>query len=247
MTCTFSSPLNEQSLLQYLDGQAPPEVAEHLARCAFCASRAAELARFQSQLKALFYRMECPPSLELGEYALRMLPSSRALQIRAHVDRCPHCAQELAQMERFLAAPLIQDWLREGVEKVKVFIARLVGGLSPAGNPGEVSLAFGSLRGDEEEPLIYQVNDTQIVLEIQDDPDHPGKKILLGLITGSEQPMFTVRLQDREHTPATAHVDEIGNFAFSQLHPGAYKLVIAGEGMEIHIPQLRINGASSPS
>ena len=247
MTCTFSSPLTEQSLLEYLDGQAPPEVVEHVAQCPFCADRAAELARFQSRLKALLYRMECPSSLALGEYALEMLPPSQASRVRAHVDRCPHCVQELAQMESFLDVPLFRDRLREGVEKVKVLVARLVSGFSQAGGPQEAALAFGGLRGGEEEPLIYQVNDTQIVLEIQDDPDHPGKKTLLGLITGSEQPMFIVRLQDREHSPATAHVDEIGNFAFSQLRPGAYKLVIAGEGMEIHIPQLRINGASSPS
>ncbi len=246
MNCSLSAPVDEKALLQYLDGQAPAQVAEHLAQCPSCTERAAELARFLSRLRKLLYRVECPSSLELGEYVLEMLPSAQAGRVQAHVAQCPHCTRELAQLERFLAVSVQEGLVHQGVEKVKILVAQLVTGLSQAGLGG-ASLAFGGLRGGEEEPLIYQVNDTQIVLEIQDDPEHPGRKTLLGLITGVEQPTLTVRLQEREQAASTAHVDEIGNFAFSQLRPGAYKLVIVGEGMEIHIPQLRINGASQSS
>lgn len=182
-------------------------------------------------LSAYLYRYTCPPAEELGEYHLQMLPRARATAVAHHLRTCPHCTQELTRLADYLRqlAPELTYSLRE---RVQIWIAqRLPGGL--AGAPGLTPAL--ALRGEVEEPLMYEAGDYQLNLEIQEDPSMPGRKTILGLIVGIEELSFQAQLwQDGRRLQETT-VDELGNFVFAGVQPGVYELILSRLTAEIHV------------
>ncbi len=56
----------------------------------------------ESGLLAALYRRECPDTMAIGEYQLGLLPEPEQIQLKAHLERCPHCQGELARLAEFL-------------------------------------------------------------------------------------------------------------------------------------------------
>jgi len=237
--CVSPPELDDKHLLIYLDGEADRETAFHLQRCLYCRERAEALDRFQKSLTSRVYRATCPPPVELGQYHLRMLRAPQMLIVAQHVRECPHCAREVAQLEGFLSDLTPQPGL---FEPVKVLIARLFSGTEPGqGSDGSLlDPAFAGLRGEGEEPFIYQAENVRIVIEVQDDVEQMGLKTLLGLVTGLEKNEFTIQVSQGDEVIAATSVDEIGNFIISHLSPGHYKLILSGPNMEIHVQSLPV-------
>lgn len=92
--------------------------------------------------------------------------------------------------------------------------------------------------------MIYQANGGQVIIEFQEDAENPGRKMLFGLISGFEQSTLMVQLWAEDGSLRAAHADEIGNFVFSGLTPGVYKLKVITKDVEVHIPQLRIDSVA---
>jgi hypothetical protein len=125
---------------------------------------------------------------------------------------------------------------------VKVLVARLLGGGSEQEQDisSSPSPAFAGLRGDGDEPFIYQADNIRIMIEVQEDVEQMGLKTLLGLVTGLETNEFKIQVSQGEQAIATTSVDEIGNFVISHLSPGHYKLVLSGPNIEIHVQSLPV-------
>jgi anti-sigma factor RsiW len=238
--------LTDRDLLAYLDGEADPQVAEHLERCPHCRQRAARLAHLQGHLTAQLYRLVCPPPQELGEYHLGLLAADRAAAVAYHLAECPHCTREIAQLQDYLAdlSPALDlSQVERVVGRVRVLVARLLAAGDEAGWPGQPSLApaLPGLRGAEAGPLIYQADGLQVLIQIQEDVQQPGRKTILGLVTGLDNPhQLEVHVWQAGQRIATAPVDELGNFALSNVTPGSYELILSGPEVEIHIQALDI-------
>jgi len=99
MECVSPPELDDRHLWSYVDGEADHDTMLHLERCGYCSEKAKALAQLQVRVRSRLYRINCPSSLELGEYHLRMLPDSKKLVVVQHVRECIHCARELAQLE----------------------------------------------------------------------------------------------------------------------------------------------------
>jgi hypothetical protein len=185
------------------------------------------------------YRIDCPSPMELGDYHLGFVTDSRKLVLAQHVRECPLCTQELANLKEFMLEPTVQPSL---VRSVQVMVARLLGGKEAGQEKEEFTLspAFSGLRGEGEEPFIYQADHIQIVIDVQDDAEQIGLKTLLGLVTGLESRDSTIQISQEDRVVATTSVDEIGNFIISQLAPGHYKLILSGPNIEIHVPSLPV-------
>jgi Putative zinc-finger len=196
--------------------------------------RETKMAKLENQLSNALYRAFCPEPNELGEYQLGMLSSQRANQIQSHLAECPHCRKELAQLKSFLKA-VEPDLETSLTERVRAWLAELIAP-GPGGGPG---LAFG-LRGDESGVHFYQAGEAQITLEIQDDPNAPGRKILVGLILGDGTAGLQAHLWRGDQAAASSAVDELGNFTLSGLEPGQYELFLSGPDVEIQIKDLEI-------
>jgi len=185
----------------------------------------------QQALMKLLYRADCPPSLELGEYQLGILDKARHSAIAKHVSDCPHCAAELAQLQGFVTRinpqaapePSLADRIRSGV---RVLAAELLGGTQrPA----------IALRGNEANaPAIYMADDIQVSLEVQPDPEHLGRSMIIGLVIGPETPQWQATLWQTNVLVASTDIDDAGAFALSDLASGEYQFIVGGNDTEIH-------------
>ena len=102
MNCIAPPELSDAQLWTYVDGESPPPVLAHLARCQHCYARAMHLARLSGRLKLNLYRLSCPTPIELGDYQLGMLEPVQAGRIARHLDDCPLCSAEIARLSTYL-------------------------------------------------------------------------------------------------------------------------------------------------
>jgi hypothetical protein len=236
MLCVAPPALNDGQLLSFLDGDADPATIRHLAACPACRRQAQQLAQMIKQTTTYLYRLDCPSTTELGEYQLGVLPRAQAANVAAHLAMCPHCWGEIAQLQQFLN-DTAADIEVSVLERVKVFIARLISG---GGTPTPFSFAPAGIRGAGGAPLVYEAADTQITLTVEAQEDQPDKRTLLGLLSADTTATFDVQLLQDEQVVAQTTVDESDNFVLTDLPPGAYDMTISGVGMEIHIQDLLI-------
>jgi len=244
MTCISPPELADMDLLAYLDGESDDQVATHLGGCPHCRERARSLGRLQSLLAARLYRYNCPSAAELGEYHLGLLPQDQRAALAYHLTECPRCAYEVTQLEDYLAdlAPDVDfSLLEQAKEQVRVLVARLVNGGMGVNLLGQPALAPAptGVRGDEGEPLIYEADGVQVVIEIHQDPDQLDRRSMLGLVIGVDDPdQLEVHLWQSDQPVATVQVEDIGNFVIPSLAPGRYELILSGAEVEIHIQEL---------
>ena len=239
--CMFPPELDDKQLLTYLDDpEANRETALHLEKCSYCREKAEALDLLQKRMTSQLYRITCPSPTELGEYHLRMLPSSQMLILGQHLRECPHCAREISYLEEFMNEPDPQSGL---IKSARVLLAKLI--KTPRMDQDSEDFlgtpAFAGLRGEgEDEPFIYQAGNVRVVIEVQDDVEQMGLKTLLGLVTGLETNEFTIQVSQGDKAIATSSVDEIGNFVIPHLSPGTYKLILSDPNMEIHVQSLPV-------
>jgi len=244
MICITPPALTEATLLAWIDGYAPPEVNSHLAQCPYCRTQAERLISWQKQLATQLYRIDCPPSLELGEYHLGLLGAEQMLAVAEHVTHCLHCAREIQTLQGYLnpkapkQAPVAP---RAEQTPIPIWIATLVEALSGLGSGGRSTPAFAQLRGEQAEQLVYNADDFQITIEVQPDTVQPDRKVILGLVLGlAADQTLAVHLWQTNHKLATTTVDDLGNFVFSSLPTGAYELIFSNPAFEIHIQDLKV-------
>ena len=245
MACMSPPELNDRELLTYLDGETDQHTLAHLGRCPHCREKARRLTFLQDRLTTQLYRITCPPPMELGEYHLDMLPLDQASAVAQHLAECPHCTREVAQLKGFLfeLTPILEPGPLERIkERVRVLVARLVnGGLKPGllAQPA-LAPAYAGVRGAREEPYLYQADDVQIAVEVQDDVERPDRSVILGLIIGMEPAGLEAHLWQAEQRITVIPVDELGNFVIPDLAPDNYELILSSPEVEIHIQDLQV-------
>lgn len=246
MNCNFPPALSEANLLAYLEHRAGAEITEHLEKCSHCASRAGRLARRQTSLARQLGRLiACPSRMELGEYHLKVLPQPKAATIRQHLAECDYCQNEFALLKEYVdeaqpdlsalaAAPVDKPGL---IERIRVLIARPVQPLPGGG----WATALAGIRG-EERTCLFQVDETQIALDVQDDLEQLGRRLVLGLITGQDFTGASVHFcrANQPDTKVSVEVDELGNFIAPALAPGVYDLILQGPETEIHVQGFQV-------
>ena len=235
----YASEIGDLELLAYLDGEVEPDLGARIEASEAHLKRAKELARLNQRITANLYRRVCPETIELGEYHLGMLPSEQTLAIEAHLTECPHCSKELAQLSAYLVEE--EPETSPGfTEKVKVLVGRLVSDIT-GGTPGELTTTPALVvRGEESETLIYEADGVQISIDVLDDSEQPGAKVLLGLVTGIAAEDSEVMVIFEGEQIAVTQVDELGNFEIPGLTTAEYEIIIAGKGVEVHIPAVRV-------
>jgi hypothetical protein len=222
----------------FLDGEADDQVARHLKQCPHCREKAKYQTHLQNRVVALLHRVMCPAPEDLRDYHFRLLSQSVAADVKEHLTRCPYCTRELALLNEYLGDEMVPAMELSPLETVKAWIEVLVAHLAQRG-PGTLTPAFG-LRGGEEDTFVYEVNNITLGLDIEDDPEQPGRKDLGGTIIGIDVRGLQVHLWQADQLVTTALVDQIGSFVIPHLVPGRYELIVSGPEMKIHIPELQV-------
>ena len=178
-------------------------------------------------------------SIELGDYQLGLLSNKEAAVIRQHIDCCPYCQVEALMLEDYLSAfqPISPPPVKRSVagpsifKQLQILVANLVNGPTMA-------LAGGL---DDEGPQVYEVGDVQISIQLQEDFEMPDRRMLMGLVTGTQTKGMQAHLweSNRPNKVAMAPVDEFGNFFISDLPCAKYELILDTPQTEIHIQALK--------
>ncbi len=195
------------------------------------------MAHIDDSLKAALYRITCPDSATLGNFHLGLLPEDAAAQITDHLAICPHCVREIEQLEAFLAETAV-SLQPSTIERIKVWIAKRISGGGQTRNM--LGTPAFAMRGGDTGPLMYEAGDAQLSLEVQDDPEHPGRKSILGLILGIETTAMEATLLREDVVETAATLDDLGNFAITNLRTGQYTLLLTGPDLEIQITAIEI-------
>lgn len=240
--CVSPPEIDEKQLLMYLDGEADEQTVLHLQRCSHCRAKAEALDLFQRRLTERVYRATCPPSIELGEYHLRMLPASQMLVIAQHVRECPHCRREMAELETFFLDDMAPEMGFLGT--AKVLIARLTGLQTESGKQAKNDLAqvVPMLRGETKGPLTFEAEGMVISLDVQQAPN--GQVSLLGQVAADDQDRWTaaeVDLQQDDSSQRSAALDDLGGFRFENIGPGVIQITIKSlHGIHVQVPNIDI-------
>jgi hypothetical protein len=193
----------------------------------------------ETRLQAALFRVDCPTPIELGDYHLGLLAGDQAAKVGRHVQGCPHCAAEIAQLQTFLA-DVGGDLLVSPTERLRVWFGRLLP--SPGGGSGlRPALA---VRGDDRPPLSYEVGPAQIMLEVEQDATGEDRRTLVGLIVGAESSSLTAVVCEVDGQPASplreTPVDDLGGFTLEGVPVGTYDLLLLGSDVEYHIQGLDV-------
>ena len=243
MKCISPGAIAPEAYIAYIDGEAAPDVARHIAECPACAAAAAEYATAQRRLHGRLWRVTCPTAQELGEYELQLLRPAEHTRIAAHIVACPRCEEEMRQLRAYLASE--EPIPVRPAERLRRVVATLF-------TPG-AGVAAAGLRGSSAGgPLTYQAAGLTITLDLE--PAPRGGVNVTGLLveddvtgllwqdaTGAESATSqSAALVAADDTVRSAPVDEYGNFSFDAVATGAYRLeVMVGDRLVV-IEELRI-------
>ncbi len=246
--CTGSAPPGDNDLLAWGDGEATEAVRAHLDQCGPCRRKALEYARRNAMLQARLHRVDCPDPLQLGEYALDLLPNVERTQVAAHVLACLSCTEELALFRADMRSPESMEAPESAWRAVPRLIARL---WSPA--PGLSAGATGLTLGVRGQAALstatYAADGIQISVDVQ--PDGPAHWMLLGLVISSHpsdpaEAAFgsavglIVEVRGGDALVARGGVDEMGNFVCPSLPAGTYELAVHLADTVVVIPRLEV-------
>lgn len=194
------------------------------------------MANNEDKLRRTLFRITCPDSRQLGEFHLGLLPEAEAAAVQAHLAHCPHCSLEIQGLERYLTE-LEPDLSYTISERIKIWIADRI---TPEASSSTVGMPAFAVRGDSQGPLMYEAGDYQLTIDVQEDAQHPGRQVIIGLLLGENTAEFDVNLWQAGQLITTTAVDDLGNFVLNQVQPGTYELILTAAEAEIHVQELLI-------
>jgi hypothetical protein len=225
MLCTFGNPLSEDDLLTALDGDASPTVTEHLQKCAYCSQRLEDIRVFEGQLD----RLSHPSRQTLLEYHFNMIEGSEADAIGNHLDRCVHCQtilSEYAAETNTLVAAHRSSSLPTGptrwslVDQLRETVIRLT-------TSSELRVAeMGSADGQW---LTAGAPGVSLFISIEAQDEH---YTIHGQVAADKQVVWNnavvaiVAIGNQADVTLMALLNELGQFGFSNLVEGTYRLRI---------------------
>lgn len=238
--CIEPGAVQDWELEACVNDKATPHVMKHLEHCPACRTRLSEYVQFERRLRQILYRFDCPSPDMLRDYYWGYLPADERRRVEAHLDSCPHCTAELADLAGFVAAERTQplntllNQARQAAAQARLVVAQIVSpGLQPV----------PALRGETREVLFFEAKDVALTVNLEQ--ENAGAYTLFGQILSPEPIVFAggyARLTDYEGNiaPVQAVLDANGGFTLPDLRSGIYQLVVSLPDQRIVIPTLAL-------
>ncbi len=240
LKCIEPGAVQDWELEAYVSGEASPRFLEHVKRCPACLARLRKRVVLEHQLRRTLYRFDCPPPDLLRDYECGYAAADEQRRLEAHLETCPHCAAELADLAESVEVEFISRSselvarAERAAARMGLIVARLI---SPAPRP------VLALRGETREVLLFEAGDMALSVNLEQEEN--GAYTLFGQVL-SPQPIAATdgyaRLTAREEkiAPVEAELDANGGFALCSLCPGTYQLVVSLLEQRIVVPTLTL-------
>jgi hypothetical protein len=240
MECRFPPQLTDDQISDLIDGTAASDVQAHLAGCPYCRERYETAMRFEGLLRQRLNRFDCPSSDMLRDYALDLLAAETAQTVGAHVQTCPRCQGEIADLRQFLsddqpaARPLATARPPRRVPSL------------PTARPVYGAPSF-AMRGDgSSEPLMLEVDGIMLFLEVQNEGDGDW---LLGRLSAANFEQWEgalVEVWQEGQLQAVTLLKE-GGFRCRLRNQSPLEMrILAGDGTSIRLEKVDFNTGESP-
>ncbi len=233
--CTAPEAVRLWELEAYASGEDLPHVAEHLERCPVCRRRVADYRAWEHRLNRILYRFDCPSPDQLRLYYWDQLSSSEQSRIERHLEVCPPCAAELAEM--------IEDTetVSESMERARQAAGEADLVLAQSAAPERQFIPI--LRGETREVLLFEVDDAALSINLEQEDN--GAYTLFGQLLLSDPTLSVegyarIRAYHADFPPVRSILDVNGGFALSDLLPGIYQLVVDAPDLHIVVPNLTL-------
>lgn len=215
--------LREGDLLAFLDGEAPPALAAHIAGCPRCQRELAELRRAEALLAAAFVRAACPEPELLLRLQAGLLPPDEAGSIAAHAAGCAACTAELALLASPPSPSVPERLAQAGLRLVRAL-------LQPAAPPA-LALRGAAPRARQ---AVFAAEGYQILVVVAPARPPAGPYQIEGqLLTPAGPQPATAVLAGGAQPEREAEVDAVGFFAFDAVAPGSYTLTITTDAAQV--------------
>ncbi len=214
--CIDPQELHEGDLMAFSEGTADEAVAEHVARCPYCASQVQAYRRMNQALSAGLYRRSCPAPERLTLYQMNLLPPKEKLLMSRHVRSCKHCQLDLETLAGKGEGASILERVRRSIDVVEAALTPL---------PRRAS----GLRGTA--PALLRYESAEITIDLSVQPGHTrGERTLIGRVIDKEESphrttgeeVWLVTSEEGWVTP----IDADGTFTFENVLPGTYVLAV---------------------
>lgn len=244
MNCIGPIKPDDIDLLAYADDAASCNVLEHVAACAACQVRAFELSREQRVLQVLLHRSGCPAPLALGEYHLGLATEQQASEVIAHLTHCSACRAELADLAAFmqrLHLP-VADAAEDAFGALRTITARLSLGLFPGPSGAPAPALRSAVADTETAPLVYSAEDVFVTVDSWIERLGQPGRVVAGLVVGPVDLTGAEAHMAGAQGASTTPINNLGNFHFADVGPGAHHLVIRlpATGIQIEIGELLV-------
>ena len=212
--CIAPGTVRPDDLVMFALGEADAGTASHIAECPRCGPDARAYTEMAGQVRAHRFRSTCPDSIELGEYALGILPAATMQSVAAHMIDCPHCLAESRSLAAFVAEP--EPAPRR--TSLGAALRRLVA--LPSAPP---PLA-GALRGvPSTERVLWQAEGIRFAIDAR--REGVGRSISLVAEAGINAPEnVRVLLSRGWEVVAEVLMDDLGFATFAAVPPGSYQI-----------------------
>ena len=231
MECQSGTSLSDEQLSAVIDGVAAEGVVEHLAACPACAARLEALQRVEQQLTVQLARWDCPTPQQLADYHWGLTGRTESQIITRHLESCVRCPEEIETLRVFLNEEVPQQMpstTSVATRPVRSRFRELVAVLLPR----SPALA---VRGEARAPMVAEVGDTTIVLDVQS--ADAGKVALIGQLATDDPDRWTgalVEVRQEGMVQATAEVDDVASFQCAALPAAMSDLrITAPDGISI--------------
>ncbi|HEY3059522.1 MAG TPA: hypothetical protein VGL99_11155 [Chloroflexota bacterium] len=164
-------------------------------------------------MRQLLYRFDCPQPHALGEYELGLVPTEERVRIAQHAVECDACTADLLMLREYMATDVsVPQPMFAQLRRVVASVLMPAAGLGLAG-----------VRGADSALRQYRVEGASV--SIGSGPDR-GSLIGLLVVDDAQRMQGEVRLLPGQGPALTSDLDELGNFEFFDVAPGAYALEI---------------------
>jgi len=237
--CIRRPALDDLDLIAAIDGEAEAEILAHLRECPHCAERARDLEAIQQLLRQRLYRVLCPSTADMLAYQQGWLEESRQMQLRAHLDECPHCSGEMRLLAEAANAPPYD------IEPVSALRRVVAVALKPRGRPA-LSPMYGGVRGGAlGGQYAYRADSMQLTLDVQRAVGRSGQVVLVGMLLDEDGAAHslthsTASLLHGEWVVTSSTIDELGSFVLEDIAPGNYSLSLRLPDREVVVEALSL-------
>jgi hypothetical protein len=249
------APSDEELLKLALDNEPLlQEAKEHLAGCSICQRRLAKYQNVDTFLVSRLYRSRCPEATELNHYCAGMLPTDEAIDIAHHLELCPLCTNEVADIRKILANfdPFPEA---EPLFAPQVAIRRIIASLVPW--QPQLNLRH-EVSAQSTWPRQYRAESLNLSLHLSRSSN--GDIMLLGLFTSARPddsvdafqgvpvklyqasaPSLPLNgLYKEKEAFMSTEVDDLGNIAFIAVPEGEYVMIVCLQEAELVVEGLII-------